>query len=140
MISFVKDKTDAKAARGKYYLLFIDFKAAYDSVLHARLFEKLRDIGMTGRTIRIIKTIYNNFNLDVNGETVAVNKGVLQGSLISPFLFNIYLNDLIINLSRAVSINNIFGYADDLLVAALGRSALVECLEIIQEWSNRNGI
>jgi hypothetical protein len=84
------------------------------------MFMKLESLGISQKALRIIKCIYNDFKIDINSNTVRIKRGVLQGSLISPFLFNFYLNDLIQQLGRVVPIDNVFGYADDLLIVTLG--------------------
>ena len=75
----------------KYYV-FIDLKNAYDKVIHTNLFEKLKNYGIDNKLINTIKLIYSDSKLKISckSEIINVNNGVLQGSLISPLLFNIY--------------------------------------------------
>ena len=49
-----------------------------------------------------------------NKECINVNNGVLQGSLISPMLFDLYINDLINELDD--NSFEVLAYADDLCV------------------------
>ena len=79
------------------YLLFIDLKNAYDKVDHKRLFNKLTILGISKEIIGTIKLLYSRAKLKIsnNNECINVNNGVLQGSLISPMLFDLYINDLI---------------------------------------------
>ena len=46
---------------------------------------------------------------DVTSDVVVFSKGVPQGSLLGPLLFNIFLNDLFSYINRA----NLSNYADD---------------------------
>ena len=59
------------------YVLFIDFRKAYDSINHELLWEKLLDRGYSTSTIALIKRIYKAVNF--NGEYFQVEdacKGV----------------------------------------------------------------
>jgi len=49
---------------------------------------------------------------------------VLQGSLISPILFNLYINELLILLSKELGDQNVYCYADDLMFVCLGKYSL----------------
>lgn len=66
-----------------------------------------------------------NASTEINGELVPEFNGLPQGSLLSPHLFNLYLNDIfgkidpvMINLWLAVA------FADDMIIAAKSQSAL----------------
>ena len=74
----------------KPHVLFVDFKAAFDSVDHELLFEKLRRYDISEDTIGKIKLLYSyaHTKMNENDEPIPINMGVLQGSLISPILFN----------------------------------------------------
>ena len=82
----------------KLYLAFVDFKKAFDLVDRSILWRKLIDKGMSGRILNIVQTIYQNTKLKVrlNGTTTnsfSSNIGVLQGEILSPLLFAIFLDD-----------------------------------------------
>ena len=76
-----------------------------------------------------------------------VNLGLKQGCLLSPLLFNFYINDLIDKLKildLGVNINseklNILLYADDIVVLAENERDMQSLLDIISEWCNDNKI
>ena len=39
-------------------------------------------------------------SVEIKDKSINVNRGVLQGSIVSPFLFNLYNNDLIAELKN----------------------------------------
>jgi len=122
------------------YLVFIDLKNAYDKVIHTKLFEKLKNYGIDNKLINTIKLIYSYAKLKVSSksEIINVNNGVLQGSLISPLLFDLYINDLIIELSK--NSYEVLAYADDLAIIVEGRNSLSNIFNILEKWSELNGI
>ena len=81
--------------------------------------------------IIIFKSKIKNSN---NNIYVNVNNGVLQGSLISPMLFN--LNDLIKELNQ--NSYEILAYADELCILCEGKNQLLNVFKKI--WSELNGI
>ena len=52
------------------------------------------------------------FKLNFNGETIHTNKGLVQGSVLSIILFNLFINDLIILLK--INGTMVRAYADDI--------------------------
>ena len=78
---------------------FIDLKQAFDRVWREGLWEKLSVYHINGKCLKIIQSIYRNIKSCVivnNNKTYFFlsNIGVRQGENLSPFLFNIFLNDL----------------------------------------------
>ena len=72
---------------------------------------------------------------------------VRQGSVLSPALFAVYMDDLIVKLRRAgvgCHLGGIFtgvvGYADDLLLMAPSRSAMETMLKICEEYGEQNNL
>ncbi|CAG7725171.1 unnamed protein product [Allacma fusca] len=54
--------------KGRLYALFIYFKQAFPSIEHNLLWEKLQDIGVSGRIIRILQKIYSRATTKVRLE------------------------------------------------------------------------
>ena len=120
--------------------MFINLKNAYDKVIHKRLFNKLIEQGISEDIIGSIKLLYSKAKLKISNDNLCinVNNGVLQGSLISPMLVNLYINDLIKELNQ--NSYEILAYADDLCILCEGINQLLNVLNKIEKWSILNGI
>ena len=134
--SYAVDKLNIK--------MFIDFKNAYDSVIIDRLILKLHSI-LDPRAVKLIRSLFSNGKLIVKineGYTSYFNRsnGLFQGSILSPYLFNIYINDLCIDLNRQFGINKSIFYADDLVMISNSKVDLYNKLRIIDQWSSKNNI
>jgi len=125
---------------GAWIILFIDFKAAFDRVDHSILFRKLEASGIEPRTLSIIKLLYNSYHFTLPGGSPSrVNSGVAQGSLISPILYDWYVNDLVRTLSREIGQDSTYAYADDIAVLCLGNSEVRKALAVTETWAASNG-
>ena len=82
------------------YICFIDFANEFDRVKHDMLVDILSKAGVTDKEINIIKSIYLQQNSTVRyenetSEEITIKRGVRQGCLLSPCLFNIYTEYLV---------------------------------------------
>lgn len=81
------------------YHNFIDFKKAFDRVWHEGLWHVLRGFGIEEGLIQAIQSLYNSASSAVLlnssiGEFFKTTVGVRQGCLLSPVLFNLYLENI----------------------------------------------
>ena len=77
------------------YLCFIDYSKAFDCVDHEKLWLALREIGIPEHLINIMYSLYNRQEATVrtekgNTEWLNIGKGVRQGCILSPYLFDMY--------------------------------------------------
>jgi len=86
--------------------------------------------------------LYNRYRIRVGNIIFSTNKGVAQGSLISPSLFNIFLEDLAIELQEKADINleDLLLYADDILTICSSVAQLELAITIIESWCERDGM
>jgi len=82
------------------YVAFVDLKKAYDSVPRKLLFKVLRAEGIPEVMVRILESLYSKTTGRVRvkgmlGAEFDLRTGVRQGCVISPLLFNIYLNHIL---------------------------------------------
>lgn len=131
--------------KSNVYTLFADLSKAFDRVDHFKLGSMLIDRGVPTDIVKIIMVyLRNQFGRikwnDSNGEYKIVNKGVRQGGILSPFLFKLYIDDLLTTLNN----NNegcIFGlgrvaviaYADDMVILASSSDALESIYKKFEE-------
>jgi hypothetical protein len=132
---------------------FMDLEAAYDTVNRDILYMKLfRNYNVDVNTIYRIQSLFENVTsrLLLKGESSAPIKnerGLLQGSSLSPILFNFFINDLLGNLQMRhpgifidpLSVNSL-GFADDLCVISKTKLGLQKILDDCAHWSDRNGL
>ena len=76
-----------------------------------------------------------------------MTNGIRQGSILSPYLFNIYVDELNVQLSNCklgchvgTEASNNFSYADDLAIVAPTAKALNAMLEVCTVFASRNSI
>lgn len=134
----------------KVYCAFIDFQKAFDSVCHKSLFFKILSTGIGGKFFRFIKSLYTSMVSCVKfpkglSENFPVKKGTRQGDILSPALFNLFINDVINELEGVNPTPLILDefkltallYADDLAIFSLSANGLQICLNKLQEFCNR---
>ena len=78
---------------------FLDIAKAFGKVWHDGLIFKLKAYGIEGKLLSLLENYPQNREQRVvlNGQTSEwrkINSGALQGSVLGPLLFLIYLNDL----------------------------------------------
>ena len=81
------------------YHNFIDFKKAFDRVWHEGLWQALRHYNFNNNLIQVIQALYTDscsavlINNSI-GESFRTSIGVRQGCLLSPVLFNVFLDNI----------------------------------------------
>ena len=134
--------------RGKIVdTVFLDFAKAFDSVPHSVLIEKLRFYGISGALLFWLADYLQGRQQsvrvhDVISNPAPVTSGVIQGSVLGPLLFTIFIDDI----DLCVKNSHIIKYADDVKLfvtssrSGTSNSALQDDLNAICRWSISNGI
>ena len=86
----------AREFQKNIYFCFIDYTKAFDCVDHNKLWEILKEMGIPDYLICLLRNLYAGQETIVrtgHGTTdwFQIQKGVRQGCILSPFLFNLYV-------------------------------------------------
>ena len=121
------------------YLVYLDLRKAFDTVSHVILTDKLGNIGLDSRTVAWFSSYLTNRSQYVkfNNKTSSVEHisyGVPQGSVLSPTLFSLYINDIV----DVVGPDKLLLYADDTVVYETDTVILQNILNQINVWCDEN--
>jgi hypothetical protein len=126
------------------YAVLIDLEKAFDMVDHTRLSNLLASRRCPDNVYRLIRSLTFrglHSRVLINNQSsgwFSRTRGVLQGSPLSPYLFKIYIDELISELSKgSTGIPQCLFYADDGVLLARDLDSLRSLADILTEWSTR---
>lgn len=134
------------------YVCFLDASKAFDRICHWSLFSKLIDRKVNPLFVRLLLYWYTNQTMCIRWANTlssffTVSNGVRQGGIMSPILFNVYMDDLsslLNNSPYGCCINgdkaNHLMYADDSCIIAPSPVALQKLLDICCDFATDNAI
>lgn len=120
ILNLSHDVKDAFKNKKTTLALFVDFKGAYDNIWRVKLLEKLRNLNISGKMLRWIcdftqeRLCATKIN-DTISKYNKTKKGVPQGAVTSPTLFNTFINDLSSYITTTEEVKTAL-YADDLVI------------------------
>ena len=91
----VRSSKKQESSRKTCYFCFIDYAKAFDCVDHNKLWKILKEIGRLDQRTCLLRNLYASQETTVrtgHGTTdwFQIGKGVRQGCILSPSLFNLY--------------------------------------------------
>ena len=135
------------------FAVFIDFSKAYDRINRDLLWHKLSVLGVNGKMLNSLKSLYEHVQctVRVNGcysDWFDVHAGLKQGCVLSPLLFNAFVNDLIHairSLNCGVPFDeddsvSILLYADDIVLLSDNEEKLQTMLDCLNDWCHAWGL
>lgn len=122
-------------------IITIDFAKAFDKVDISLLFRKLLEYGVSDGLSRTIFEYLSNRSQKVavgnqTSEEIYIKSGVPQGSILSPILFKIFIDDLLQHKFE----NKLFAYADDIKIVGRPGKSLQDDLDYISNWALTNSM
>ena len=146
--------TKAREFQKNVYFCFIDYTKAFDCVDHNKLWKILKEMGIPDHLTCLLRNLYADQEATVrtgHGTTdgFQIGKGVCQGYILSPCLFNLYAEYIMRNtgLDEAQAGIRIAGrntnnlrYADDTTLMAESKQELKSLLIEVKEESEKIGL
>jgi len=133
------------------FLCFIDYSKAFDKVKHEELFKMLTELDIDGKDLRILRNLYWEQTAAVRidkelSDFKPIRRGVRQGCVLSPDLFNFYSEMILRGIAHLDGIKvggrnlNNLRYADDTALIAESERMLNEILDVVAEESKNKGL
>ena len=133
-------------------MTLLDCSKAFDMVKYSILFTKLLDKGLPAVVIRTLIFVYEKQYAWVRwgrarSDVFPIVNGTRQGSVLSPALFSVYMDEILIslrNLGVGCYVGEVFmgamGYADDLVLLAPTRTAMEMMLKACEDFGAKNNL
>ena len=125
----------------------LDCSKAFDKCRFDKLFNKLIERGLPAYVIRVLIYVYQEQKGRVKlagkeSSPFTISNGTRQGSVLSPILFSVYLDDLLVQLRKRGLGCHVKGYwvgacayADDLILLPPCRDTLQRMLDICDQYA-----
>ena len=151
-ILWIIDK--AREFQKNIYYCFIDYTKTFDCVDHNKVWKIFQEMGIPDHLIYLLRNLYAGQEATVrtrHGTTdwFQIRKGICQGCILSPYLFNLYAENIMRNtgLEEAQAgikiarrnINNL-RYADDTTLMTESKEELKSLLMKVKEESEKLGL
>lgn len=131
------DWTKIVSSKKSCFIVYLDFKKAFDTVCHTKLIVRLRSLGIDGNVLSWISNYLSNRTQRVSisgalSQPADVSSGTLQGSILGPIFYILYSSSLLDALSETDV--SAYAYADDLKLYSDDPSKIQSALKIVESW------
>ena len=140
---------DALESNKQIFVAFYDVSKAYDTVWTDGLFFQLHEMGIRGRTWRLLYRAYIDFRCRVRigdkcSEWYSMLSGIHQGGFLSSTKYIAFINPLVNELEQSnlcCKVGSVraapVSYADDLATACISKDRLDRVLEMVFKFSRK---
>ena len=133
----------------------IDFQTAFPSLWRQKLYSTLHDQGIRGNMLQALINLTKQHSVRVlhpsvrRDHIVNIDRGLTEGSALSPRLYSIFLANLLRALKEAFPQQTMLGsttnkyigvlaYVDDIALCASSQQQLLDMLTFVQTWAEDN--
>ena len=142
-------KIERTIVEGQYALgIFLDIEGAFDNVSFKTITDSLSEFNLPQLIVRWINAMLRSRTVTVTVQGISVSKrvkkGCPQGGIMSPLLWNLVINSLILLINSTPADSE--GFADDVnfLIRGIDIDTIIDicqqCLDRISEWGLEKGL
>lgn len=153
LITLINTIEDSKQFHKPLYIASIDLVKAYDSVQHWAIKQALNRCNIDPNLTELIMNLHIGAQAcittnDGHGEYFPINRGVRQGDVLAPLLFNLVINPAINEITKKPGYLlekchakvACLAYADDLLLVSNSHSNLQEMCNILSDFLDHHNM
>ena len=139
------------------FICFVDYSKAFDNARYEKLWSVMLNMGFSPQVIKLIKSLYCEQQSAVRlecgtTEWFGIQKGVRQGCILSPALFNIYTENIMREVMDDTQVENFdlvqvngellgdLRYADDAALLSRTREGLNNFVQVMNARSQDYGL
>lgn len=138
--------SDEVTSKNRKYNVLLDISKAYDTIPHQKIINTLHSLQLPLAVIAPLGNLFTNrlqTRLCVNGrlsDPIPINRGILQGSVLSPLIFEMIINPLCERLNQHTNIPKGLFFIDDIKISTATEVAMHDALHLCSEFATENSL